>query len=75
MLLSPSCSLCGKQKNLSRCGACRVTLYCAQDHQLADRPNHASVCKAVIRSRAIVELEEQKLRDFPGDFMTPENPF
>ncbi|MCJ1459212.1 hypothetical protein MMC28_009589 [Mycoblastus sanguinarius] len=59
MSLAPCCSLCGSPKNLSRCAVCKVTSYCNQDHQVADRKRHARECKAVKNFMSHVEREEQ----------------
>ena len=76
MALARGCSFCGTQKRLSRCGVCKVTLYCSRDHQVSDRGRHAPDCKAVKRTRHLFEQEEQKVRDEPGDgLFTPANPF
>ena len=75
MSLVPRCQICSSPDSLSRCAACKVTPYCGRDHQVIDRDKHASHCKSVKRARGHMEREEQKLRDSPGDFMMPANPF
>ncbi|KAL8934420.1 MAG: hypothetical protein Q9211_005235 [Gyalolechia sp. 1 TL-2023] len=45
------------------------------EHQVHDRERHAPACKAVTRSKGVVEREEQKLRNSCEDYMTPANPF
>lgn len=75
MSLNPCCQLCGSTKNLSECAACKVTTYCSRDHQITHGERHAHECKAVKKARDIFDHEEQKLRDFPGDSLTPAYPF
>lgn len=74
MSLSPCCNACGASQGLTRCAACKVTLYCSRDHQVLDRANHAADCKAVKHARTIFEREEQKLRGEASDVLTPANP-
>ncbi|KAK9327490.1 hypothetical protein V1520DRAFT_348690 [Lipomyces starkeyi] len=73
--LSSGCGLCGRTMYLQRCGGCNVMCYCNRDHQATDRPRHKIACKAVSKTRAKYEDEEQSLRNAPPDFMTPENVF
>lgn len=69
------CSLCRRKQNLLRCGGCKVVFYCNREHQTEHRPFHKSVCNAVKKAQKLCDVEEQKLRDHPGDaFMAP-NPF
>ncbi|KAI4126533.1 MAG: hypothetical protein LQ338_003689 [Usnochroma carphineum] len=76
MPLAPCCSFCGSSKGLSRCAACKITPYCSRDHQVLDRERHAPDCRVVKRARGVLELEEQELRDEPGDgLFTPAHPF
>ena len=75
MSLTPHCQICGSSNNLARCAACKVTPYCSRDHQMIDRDNHATRCKTVKRARGHMEREQQKLRDSPGTFLMPANPF
>ena len=74
MSLAPGCSYRNNSRNPSRCSACKVTSYCSRDHQIYDREYHADECKDIKRARAAFERAEQKLRDMPGDWMTPANP-
>ncbi|KAK6515359.1 hypothetical protein TWF506_007700 [Arthrobotrys conoides] len=60
---------------LLRCSACQASYYCNKPHQAADRPRHKTGCTAVKKARQLYQSEDQKLRDFPGDIMTPSNPF
>ncbi|KAH8812755.1 hypothetical protein F5884DRAFT_786321 [Xylogone sp. PMI_703] len=73
--LEPRCPICDKKENLLRCQACRVVHYCGRDHQVADRPNHKRACKAIMEAQVDLNEAEQELRDFPGDGLTPANPF
>ena len=49
--------------------------YCSKEHQASDRPAHKKACNAVKKAQQNLDIEEQKLRDHPGDFMTPNNLF
>jgi hypothetical protein len=73
--LSNGCGYCGKTENLQRCGGCKVMLYCNREHQTLHRPSHKPACSAISRKRTKYEEEEEKLRNDPGDWMTPANVF
>ncbi|KAL8666238.1 MAG: hypothetical protein Q9168_007522 [Polycauliona sp. 1 TL-2023] len=75
MALISYCKWCGTTKGLTRCAACKVTPYCSRDHQVLDREKHAVHCKAIKRAQITVDREEQKLRDDPGSWPNPPNPF
>ena len=78
MNLTPCCQFCSvSQNHLLRCSGCKVVRYCSQDHQVADRPQHKSVCNAIKRSSARLDLEEHKLRNQPddGNIFAPPNVF
>ena len=76
MALRRCCNCCGATQGLTRCAACKVTLYCSRDHQVLDRKRHAAHCKAVKQARNALDREEQTLRDDPGDgLFSPANPF
>lgn len=77
MMLSaqPSCPVCCKQEKLLLCKACKVQQYCGREHQMVDRDNHKKACKDIKKAQQDLDEEEQKLRAFPGDFMTPANVF
>tara|TARA_R110002060_G_scaffold25079_3_gene34170 strand:+ start:3164 stop:3490 length:327 start_codon:yes stop_codon:yes gene_type:complete len=53
----------------------QVIFYCSKEHQASDRPTHKKACNAVKKAQQNLDIEEQKLRDHPGDFMTPDNLF
>ncbi|KAF3204115.1 hypothetical protein TWF106_001631 [Orbilia oligospora] len=61
--------------HLLRCSGCQASYYCDKIHQAADRPRHKTGCKAVKKARDTYESEDQKLRNFQGDIMTPSHPF
>ncbi|KAK5053918.1 hypothetical protein LTR84_001880 [Exophiala bonariae] len=44
-------------------------------HQTSDRDSHKKDCNKIKKKHAALATEEQRLRDFPGDFMTPANVF
>ncbi|TVY93130.1 hypothetical protein LAWI1_G002742 [Lachnellula willkommii] len=71
----PSCPVCSKQEKLLLCKACKVQRYCGREHQTVDRDNHKKACKGIKKALQDLDEEEQKLRAFPGDFMTPANVF
>lgn len=73
--LPSGCAVCNQKENLLQCSGCKVLSYCGRDHQVADRPAHKSACSAIRRARGKMEEEEQILRDYPGDFMMPTDPF
>ncbi|KAK9350208.1 hypothetical protein V1523DRAFT_355784 [Lipomyces doorenjongii] len=73
--LEPRCPACDKKENLLRCQACKVVFYCCRDHQVDDRPNHKSACNGIKKAQKYLDDQEQELRAFPGDWMTPANPF
>ncbi|KAK9357141.1 hypothetical protein V1504DRAFT_494618 [Lipomyces starkeyi] len=73
--LEPRCPACDKKENLLRCQACKVVFYCCPDHQVDDRPNHKSACNGIKKAQKHLDDQEQELRAFPGDWMTPANPF
>ncbi|KAJ5143094.1 uncharacterized protein N7515_001881 [Penicillium bovifimosum] len=70
-VLPSGCGVCGQQNDLLQCAGCKVLLYCGRDHQVAHRPSHKSACSALRRARK----EEEALRNHPGDFALPEDPF
>ncbi|TFA99788.1 hypothetical protein CCMA1212_008482 [Trichoderma ghanense] len=62
-----SCELCRKRKDgIQRCASCQSVWCCSKDCQAEDWPDH-KVPRAF--------KEEKKLREHPGDFMTPPNLF
>ncbi|CAG8898268.1 unnamed protein product [Penicillium egyptiacum] len=73
--LPSGCGVCGQEEGLLICSGCKVLSYCGRDHQVADRPAHKSACSAIRRARVKMEEEEQILRNHPGDFMMPADPF
>lgn len=74
-VLPSGCGVCGRQKDLSRCAACKVMPYCSREHQLNHRPLHKSACNVIKKCRATMDHEEQILRNSPGDIMLPRDPF
>lgn len=73
--LTTRCPVCSSTENLLRCQACKVQTYCGREHQVSDRDAHKKACNGVKKAQQSLDLEEQKLRDHPGDFMTPPNLF
>lgn len=73
--LVPSCPICRRSDNLRRCQRCKVVSYCGRDHQVSDWDDHKRVCNAIKKAQNTLDLEEQRLRAHPGDFMTPANVF
>ncbi|USW52115.1 Putative Zinc finger, MYND-type [Septoria linicola] len=70
------CNRCSsKGDTLLTCSGCKAIRYCSKEHQTADWSEHKSRCTAVKSSRNRMEKEEVKLRNHPGDFMMPANPF
>ncbi|KAM6513439.1 hypothetical protein FALCPG4_015860 [Fusarium falciforme] len=70
-----ACEVCHQREDLLRCSGCQAVYYCGRDHQASDRPRHKKACSATKKFRAHFEQEEQKLRDHPGDWLTPANLF
>lgn len=73
--LPSGCGTCGKKQDLRRCSGCRVMFYCSTAHQATHRQSHKSACNAIKTRRVAMEQEEETLRNHPGDFMTPADPF
>lgn len=73
--LSSGCGVCGQKEGLLQCSSCKVLSYCGRDHQVADRPAHKSACSAIKRARVQMEKEKKIVRDTPGYFMIPVDPF
>lgn len=73
--LSIKCAICGKGKELLRCGMCKVQRYCGRDHQAQNRPAHKTACTAVKKKRSAMEEAEQTLRAMPPSMMLPANVF
>lgn len=75
----PCCAVCQTSRDsattLSRCAACKSIFYCSREHQIQDRDAHKSQCNAIKRSQAALDREETRLRNHPGDLMTPSNLF
>ena len=69
------CALCGVGGKLSTCQGCHVITYCGRDHQTSHWAAHKKACNAIKRSQKALNKEEQRLRNLPGDFMTPDNLF
>lgn len=76
---TPSCHFCSltdTEVTLPRCSACKVVRYCSKDHQIADRPQHVSVCKSIAKCSARMDNEALKLRNQPNDdFFAPAHVF
>ncbi|KAF7561032.1 hypothetical protein G7046_g3102 [Stylonectria norvegica] len=62
-----ACPVCHQKKDLSRCSSCQVIYYCGRDHQASHRATHKCCCLKVKKARALLQSEEQKLRDLPPD--------
>ncbi|PVH85214.1 hypothetical protein DL98DRAFT_546245 [Cadophora sp. DSE1049] len=73
--LTSRCSVCSKTDKVLRCQGCKVMFYCSKEHQASDRPAHKKQCNAVKKAQQNLDIEEQRLRYHPGDFMTPDNIF
>jgi hypothetical protein len=73
--LAPRCDFCNDTRNLLLCSRCKVILYCNREHQAANRAAHKSACNTIARATALVGVEEQKLRNHPGDILMDPNPF
>ncbi|ODA78084.1 hypothetical protein RJ55_06687 [Drechmeria coniospora] len=74
-LAARACELCRREDGLKRCSACQAVYYCGRDCQAADREEHRMACKEIKRARRHYESEYERLRDMPGDFLTPERMF
>ena len=74
-VLGTGCPVCASQDNLKRCQGCKVVSYCGRVHQASDRESHKKDCNRIKKKQAALSAEEQRLRAFPGDFMTPANVF
>ncbi|XP_044716967.1 MYND finger domain-containing protein [Hirsutella rhossiliensis] len=70
-----ACELCRLKDNVKRCAACQAVYYCGRECQLADRDEHKIACNVVKKARLHYEREYVKLRDMPGDALTPERMF
>lgn len=68
------CVVCDSKENLNRCAACKTVQYCGREHQASHWTTHKPLCIKIKKSFNKFKQEETKLRDHPGDFMTPENP-
>ena len=73
--LTSRCPVCSSTEHLLRCQGCKVQVYCGREHQVSDRDAHKKACNSVKKAQHTLDLEEQKLRAHPGDFMTPPNLF
>ncbi|KAF7713241.1 MYND-type domain-containing protein [Penicillium ucsense] len=73
--LPAGCAVCGHKDDLLICSGCKALPYCGRDCQIADRPAHKAACSAIRKARNVMEHEEQKLRDHPGDVMMSKDPF
>jgi hypothetical protein len=49
--------------------------YCNREHQKAHFPSHKAGCSGISKAQALVDEEEQELRNHPGDWMTPPHLF
>lgn len=70
-----ACEVCQRRDNVFRCSACRAVYYCGRDCQMEDRQGHKIPCKLLRKALIRCELEEQKLREWPGDLDSPANAF
>ncbi|KAJ6438172.1 MYND finger [Purpureocillium lavendulum] len=71
-----ACELCHRRSDdVMRCAACQAVYYCGRECQAADRPDHKTPCKIIKKARAHYDAEYVKLRDMPGDFLTPDKMF
>ncbi|KAN0096373.1 hypothetical protein V8E51_015178 [Hyaloscypha variabilis] len=73
--LALRCPVCSSTEHLLRCQGCKVQVYCGREHQVSDRDAHKKACNGVKKAQQVLDIEEQKLRAHPGDFMTPPNLF
>lgn len=74
-LAPQACEFCRRQGQAKRCAACQAVYYCGRECQLGDREDHKIPCNVVKKARLHYEREYAKLRDMPGDFLTPERMF
>ncbi|UNI18489.1 hypothetical protein JDV02_004755 [Purpureocillium takamizusanense] len=71
-----ACELCrSRSADVMRCAACQAVYYCGRACQAADREEHRIPCRVIRKARAHYEAEYVKLRDMPGDMLTPERMF
>ncbi|OAQ85951.1 MYND finger [Purpureocillium lilacinum] len=70
-----ACELCHRRDDVKRCTACQAVYYCGRECQAADRDDHKIPCKVIKKARVHYESEYVKLRDMPGDMLTPEKMF
>ncbi len=73
--LASRCPICNKKDKLLRCQDGKAVPYCGPEHRVADRDAHISACNAIRKAQQDLDREEQKLRNHPGDFLTPPNLF
>ncbi|KAE9371410.1 hypothetical protein N431DRAFT_545669 [Stipitochalara longipes BDJ] len=73
--LALRCPVCSSTEHLRKCQGCKVQVYCDREHQVSDRDAHMKACNGVKKAQQTLDIEEQKLRDHPGDFLTPPNLF
>ncbi|KAL2686738.1 hypothetical protein Neosp_004279 [[Neocosmospora] mangrovei] len=77
--LSPrACEVCGEKEYLFkffRCPGCQVVYYCGRDHQVNHQMFHKEACGEIKKARALLEKEENVVRDNPGNVLSPGNLF
>ncbi|KAK5652046.1 hypothetical protein OQA88_10949 [Cercophora sp. LCS_1] len=56
---------CRARSNLLKCGACKIALYCGQDHQHQDRPRHKTPCKILKEAREALVKQQNTLAEQP----------
>ncbi|PTB43540.1 uncharacterized protein TrAFT101_002099 [Trichoderma asperellum] len=70
-----ACEVCHRKDKIFRCSACQAVYYCGRDCQVEDRECHKIPCKLLKKALDRYKLEEQKLREWPGDLDSPANAF
>ncbi|KAJ5715308.1 uncharacterized protein N7483_012489 [Penicillium malachiteum] len=56
--LLSGCAVCGQEEGIRICSACRMVLYCGQEHQRPHRDTRKFVCKGITGERQMLEAAE-----------------
>lgn len=70
-----ACELCRSKEDMRRCSGCHSVYYCGRDCETDNLYGHKITCESIKKARLRYELEEEKLRDRPGDASTSANLF
>ena len=72
---SHRCGVCSSNQKLLRCSKCKVMSYCCIEHQSTHHFIHKADCSNIAKKTKLLNYEDERLRNFPGDSMTQEYPF